>query len=92
MTIMTKKKKTNLLAIPSQDDPCPHVIQQLEELLEAAKAGTIKNVFVIAERRQEDPLFVQAGEQDALKTLGLLNWAASRWLETTLVSYMEDDI
>lgn len=92
VTFMTKDKKTNLLAIPSQDEPCPHVVKQLEEVLESAKKGRVKNVFIIAEIRNEDPLFVQAGMNEPLKTLGLLEWAKTRWLETTLINYEEDGI
>lgn len=89
---MTKEKKNNLLAIPSKDEPCPHVVKQLEELLESAKVGRIRNVFVIAETRNDDPIFVQAGDHSALKTVGLLEWAKLRWIETTLISYEGEEI
>lgn len=92
VTIMTKEKKTNLLAIPSQDEPCPHVVKQLEELLESAKAGTIRNFFIIAETRNGDPLFIQVGTNVPLTTLGLLEWAKQRWMEVSLMDYEDDKI
>ena len=88
---MTKEKKNNLVSLPSKDEPCPHVVKQCEELLEAAKAGKIKNMFIIADIRNEDPMFVQVGVNEPLITLGLLEWAKTRWIETSLVNY-EDDV
>lgn len=90
--IMTKDRKSNLLSIPSQEEPCPYVIKQLEELLESAKEGKIKNIFFIAEIKNDDPLFIQVGVHDPLKTLGLLEWAKARWLQTTLINYEDDEI
>ena len=89
---MTKDKKSNLLSIPSQDEPCPHVVKQLEELLESAKTGRIRSMFIIAEIRNDDPLFVQVGVNDCLRTLGLLEWAKQRWMETSLMDYTDDEI
>lgn len=89
---MTKDKKSNLLSIPSQDEPCPHVVKQLEELLESAKTGKIRSMFIIAETRNDDPLFLQVGVNDPLRTLGLLEWGKQRWLEMALMSYEDDEI
>lgn len=92
MTFMTKEKKTNLLSIPSKDEACPYVVAQLEELLESAKTGRIRNMFVIAEIRNDDPLFIQVGVNEPLKTLGLLEWAKARWIETSLLPYEDEEI
>ena len=89
---MTKDTKTNLLSIPKKDEACPHVVKQLEELLDSAKTGRIKNMFVIAEIRNDDPMFVQVGVNEPLKTLGLLEWAKARWVETALMDYEDDKI
>lgn len=88
---MTKEKKTNLVQIPNTELACPHVIKQLEELLEAANEGKIKNMFIVAEIRNDDPMFVQVGVNEPIKTLGLLAWAQTRWIETALVAYEDDD-
>lgn len=92
MKTTDETKKSNLLSIPNKDEPCPHVIKQLEEFLESAKEGKIKNIFFIAEIKNDDPLFIQVGMNEPLKTLGLLEWAKARWLETTLINYEDDDI
>lgn len=83
-------KKSNLVAIPAREDACPHVVKQLEELLESAKSGEIRNFFIVAEVRNDDPLFVQVGENSPLKTLGLLEWAKSRWIVAALEHYEEE--
>jgi len=92
VTFMTKDKKTNLLSIPRKDEACPHVVKQLEELLESAKTGRIRNMFIIAEIRNDDPMFVQVGVNEPLKTLGLLEWAKARWIETSLIQYEDEEI
>ena len=89
---MTKDTKTNLLSIPSKDEACPFVVKQLEELLESAKTGRIRNMFVVAEIKNDDPMFLQVGVNEPLKTLGLLEWAKARWLETALLNYEDDKI
>ena len=89
---MTKEKKTNLVSIPSKDEACPHVVKQLEELLVSAKSGKIRNMFIVAETRNDDPLFIQVGVNVPLTTLGLLEWAKTRWMEVAVISYEDDEI
>lgn len=75
----------NIRAIPKEDMACKHVVAQLEQLLNLAKQGEIKNIFAICELRTDDPMFVQAGSNDVLRTLGLLDWATARWRETQIM-------
>jgi hypothetical protein len=85
-------RKENIRAIPKKDMACQQVIAQLKQLLLLAEQGDIKNVFAICELRSEDPMFVQAGIHDPLKTLGLLDWAKARWRETQIVDYESDQV
>lgn len=83
-------EKANILAMPKEDMACQQVIAQLKQLLKLAEEGEIKNVFVVCELRTQDPMFVQAGKHDNLKTLGLLDWAKARWRETQIMDYEAD--
>ncbi len=85
-------KKMNIRAMPKKDMACQQVITQLKQLLVLAEQGEIKNVFAVCELRTQDPMFVQAGEHDSLKTLGLLDWAKSRWRETQVMDYEDDPL
>jgi hypothetical protein len=77
----------NIRAIPKEDMACKYVVAQLEQLLASAKQGEIKNIFAICELRTDDPMFVQAGSKDVLRTLGLLDWATARWRETQITDF-----
>jgi len=67
------------------------VIEQIKIVLKMALEGKIKNIFVIMEHTTEDPIFVQAGEHDPVKLLGLLDWAKARWREEQVVTWMDED-
>ncbi len=82
--------KAKLVSIKSPK-ACAQTVMQLERFVELAKAGKIKNVFIVAEYyNADDPTFVQAGEYDPVRTLGLLEWAKTRWLDTEIITYFED--
>lgn len=68
-----------------------NVVSQLEVFVAMAQRGEIKNVIIIAEHRTSDPLFVQAGEYDPVRTLGILDWVKSRWRELEIVSWQSKD-
>lgn len=80
-------RKEVLRAVPKEDMACKYVVAQLEQLLDLAKKGEIKNIFAICELRTDDPMFVQAGSKDVLRTLGLLDWARARWRETQITDF-----
>lgn len=81
------KRVESIRAVPKEDMACKYVVAQLEQLLEAAKKGEIINIFAICELRTDDPMFVQAGSKDVLRTLGLLDWATARWRETQITDF-----
>jgi len=86
----TDDGRGTLRSMPKKDMACQQVIDQLKKLIKLAEEGDIKNMFAICELRAEDPMFVQAGPSDPLKTLGLLEWASARWRETQIMDYESD--
>jgi len=79
-------EKSKLVAIKPKFSK--ETVGKLEEVLKLAKDGQIKNVFIISEFfGGDDPMFVNAGEHDPMKTLGLLDWAKARWREVAILTY-----
>jgi len=81
--------KGNFTVIKPKADE--NVVDQLKAFVSLAQRGEIKNVIIIAERRNLDPLFVQVGECDPIRTLGVLDWIKVRWRELEVISWQSGD-
>ena len=73
-----------------KNNPHPDVLELAKVLMKMAEDGRIKNMVILAEMFEEDPYLLHAGDRDAARTLGLMDWAKSKWREDHFYGYPTD--